>query len=371
MSSPDRGPSPPSASATAGSIARREQVAAMRKEILDHPVVREGSAALTERLDDANEFVAKFMEASVVGDVTPKSHVSWFNHAASLFVGFSVSKTLVAPLERFRMLQQVGRISNQRKELTLKNWRSFQMLQREVGLPGLYRGNLVNIARSLPTCFVPFASYDAFKQLLYVPGVAAVEVSTVTKLFVGGISSAFFLLVTYPLDFMRTRIACDSYLGRQPYQYESVLSCYQSAIKDVGYPGLYKGFIPAVLWTIPYTSVAFTAYENLKTKFGADQRLSWRTMLAGGIAGAYAEAIAYPLDTLQRRMIMDGVRPLYQSTSSSQDFMEVGMQIFENEGFLGFYRGMLPNMLRSAFQMSAMFCVYELCNGGKSSSILP
>ena len=82
-----------------------------------------------------------------------------------------------------------------------------------------------------------------------------------------------------------------------------------------------------MLWTVPYTAVAFTAYDELKHKFGAGDELTWKTMAAGGIAAAYAEAVAYPLDTLQRRMIVDGVSPHYYKTSEKRGLGEVALQM--------------------------------------------
>ena len=324
---------------------------------------------LTERIKDAEVLVRDFIKASrVKGDVKPKVELSWVNHAFGLFMGVGISKTIVQPLERFRMLMQTSRVSNQRKILPIRGWTSFLELYKEVGVTGLYRGNVATIARSLPTCLVPFASNDAFKQLLYIPGVTATDVSLFTKFLVSGSASFFFLLVTYPLDLIRTRMICDSFLQNQPYKFVSGIHCGRDAIErgNAGWRGLYRGFTAAVLWTVPYTAVAFTAYDELKQKFGAGEELTWKTMAAGGISAAYAEAVAYPLDTLQRRMIVDGVSPHYYKTSEKRGLGEVALQMWHNEGMLGFYKGLVPNMVRKFFQVGTMFLVYEYIKQGYS-----
>ena len=319
-------------------------------------------SVLTERLKDAELLVRDFIQASrVQGDVKPQVELSWMNHAFGLFMGVGISKTVVQPLERFRMLMQTSRVSNQRKFLPIRGWTSFLELYKEVGFTGLYRGNIATIARSLPTCLVPFASNDAFKQLLYIPGVTATDVSLFTKFLVSGSASFFFLLVTYPLDLMRTRLICDSFLQSQPYNFTSSVHCWKDAVEhgNAGWRGLYRGFTAAVLWTLPYTAVAFTAYDELKQKFGGGEDFTWKTMAAGGIAAAYAEAIAYPLDTLQRRMIVDGVSSQYYKTSEKRGMGEVALHMWHNEGMLGFYKGLVPNMVRKFFQVGTMFFVYE------------
>ena len=64
-------------------------------------------------------------------------------------------------------------------------------MQKNIGTVGLMRGTTANILRSVPLCFIPFG-YDAYKQLLYVPGVTRNDVNFGTRLLFGGISSLFF-----------------------------------------------------------------------------------------------------------------------------------------------------------------------------------
>ena len=125
----------------------------------------------------------------------------------------------------------------------------------------------------------------------------------------------------------------------------------------------------------PYYTMAFTSYDALKLKFNnggdhGDASNSLLThMICGGIAAAYAEAIAYPLDTLQRRIIINGMTPLYkpqpqqitESIVGPFGLTSMAHSIWIQEGILGFYRGLLPNMVRSFFQMGCMFMVYQNC----------
>ena len=118
--------------------------------------------------------------------------------------------------------------------------------------------------------------------------------------------------------------------------------------------------------------MAFTSYDSLKFKFntGGNENNSLSTnMFCGGIAAAYAEAIAFPLDTIQRRIIINGMTPMYKSqpaliskTINGQfGLTAIAHSIWVQEGVLGFYRGLLPNMARSFFQMGCMFMMYENC----------
>ena len=329
----------------------------------------------------AEEIVKRFVDEhnSVSGDVKIENlNLSWLHHSGALTIAFGTSKILVNPLERFRMLMQVQPVINTNlveRKFKVRGWNHLARMHKEIGTVGLMRGTGLNIMLSAPLCFVPFASYDAYKQLLYVPGVTRSDVNFGTKLLFGGISSLFFLGVTYPIDYVRTRIACDSYRHSMKLTYSSVAQCARDTIQKAGWKGLFSGILPAALWTIPYYTIAFTSYDALKLKFNngedhGDASNSLLThMICGGIAAAYAEAIAYPLDTLQRRIIINGMTPLYkpqpqqitESIVGPFGLTSMAHSIWVQEGILGFYRGLLPNMVRSFFQMGCMFMVYQNC----------
>eukprot|EP00943_MAST-04B_sp_MAST-4B-sp1_P002776 g2776.t1 len=333
---------------------------------------------IEETQRSAEEIVKRFVQKhdSVSGDVKVENlNLNWVHHSGALLLAFGTSKMLVNPLERFRLLMQVQPVisSNVERRYKVRGWNHLVRMQQEIGTAGLMRGTSLNILRSVPLCFVPFASYDAYKQLLYVPGVTRNDVNFGTKLIFGGLSSLFFLGLTYPIDYVRTRIACDSYRQGTDFTYDNSSACARETIKAHGWKGLFKGIVPAAIWTIPYYTIAFTSYDALKLKFktgaGSENNNLFTNMLCGGIAAAYAEAIAYPLDTIQRRIIINGMTPMYKSQPALFNktingpfgITKIAHNIWINEGVLGFYRGLLPNMARSFFQMGCMFMMYENC----------
>jgi hypothetical protein len=70
----------------------------------------------------------------------------------------TVAKTVVAPLERIRILYQTG-------EATGKFWGNVNLVIRREGVTGLWRGNWVNCLRVFPSRGILFSTNDKYKNL--------------------------------------------------------------------------------------------------------------------------------------------------------------------------------------------------------------
>lgn len=68
----------------------------------------------------------------------------------------------------------------------------------------------------------------------------------------------------YPLDLACTRIATDSSLPGQARTYGTIRSCLADTFMTEGVRGLYKGMGLSLLVVVPYLSISFTAYDQLK-----------------------------------------------------------------------------------------------------------
>lgn len=78
-------------------------------------------------------------------------------------VAGAVSRTLVSPLERLKILQQIQ--SAGREEYRLSVWRALVKIGREEGLRGFLRGNGTNCIRIIPYSAVQFGSYNLYKKV--------------------------------------------------------------------------------------------------------------------------------------------------------------------------------------------------------------
>lgn len=94
---------------------------------------------------------------------------SWASQAivASFLAGGiagAVSRTVVSPLERLKILLQVQ--SGAGSEYKNGIWRALQKIWREEGMKGMLAGNGTNCIRIVPYSAVQFGSYNAYKPLV-------------------------------------------------------------------------------------------------------------------------------------------------------------------------------------------------------------
>ena len=191
---------------------------------------------------------------------------------------------------------------------------------------------------------------------------------------------------------------------------------------------MYRGVSLSLISSVPYATVALTSYDNLKGRYEraavkaketgsgspgssdastADRLLGKHrkhSIMAGSISFTFASAMVYPIDTLRRRLIVDGSpghhRRLYApaggggaemkstSATSSRAFstqtlgrqsstggvesvaeswstrgpepVRAALKVWSEEGIIGFYRGLVPSLVRGMPRAAIMFFVYDV-----------
>ncbi|KAJ2018333.1 ADP/ATP carrier protein, partial [Coemansia sp. S610] len=127
-------------------------------------------------------------------------------------ISAGVSKTIVAPIERVKLLLQVQASSDQ--IAADKRYKgivdAFRRIPAEQGFGSFWRGNLSNVIRYFPTQALNFAFKDKYKAMFpkYNPNTDFWKFFG-ANMASGGMAGATSLLFVYPLDFARTRMAVD------------------------------------------------------------------------------------------------------------------------------------------------------------------
>ena len=76
----------------------------------------------------------------------------------------AVSRTVVSPLERLKILLQVQ--GGARSDYKMSVWKALQKIWREEGMKGMLAGNGTNCIRIVPYSAVQFGSYNIYKPLV-------------------------------------------------------------------------------------------------------------------------------------------------------------------------------------------------------------
>lgn len=263
-------------------------------------------------------------------------------------VSAAVSKTLVAPIERVKLLLQV---QDSNKNIAPENRYKgigdcFSRVQREQGFASFWRGNLANVIRYFPTQALNFACKDFYKKYLnpYNPK------KEPFKFFIGncasgGAAGATSLCFVYPLDFGRTRLAADVGSGKAR-EFNGLADCLVKIAKSDGPIGLYRGFGISVVGIIAYRASYFGMYDTGKQLLFSDPKkvpflINWAFAQFVTVTAGVA---SYPLDTVRRRLMM-------QSGKTGADIQYHGTldcfrKIAAQEGPRAFFKGSLSNVIR-------------------------
>ena len=81
-------------------------------------------------------------------------------------VAGAVSRTVVSPLERLKILYQIQ--SAGRTEYQLSIWKALEKMYKDEGWRGFMRGNGTNCVRIIPYSAVQFSAYSVYKKVSHI-----------------------------------------------------------------------------------------------------------------------------------------------------------------------------------------------------------
>ncbi|KAL1646369.1 hypothetical protein SLS58_003329 [Diplodia intermedia] len=285
--------------------------------------------------------------------------------AASFIAGGvagAVSRTVVSPLERLKILFQVQ--SHGRNEYKMSIGKALAKMWREEGWRGFMAGNGTNCIRIVPYSAIQFGAFNFYKRFFEdAPGV---PLNPYQRLICGGFAGITSVTFTYPLDIVRTRLSIQSasFEGLSskakkelPGMWGLLITMYKN---EGGFFALYRGIIPTIAGVAPYVGLNFMVYETMRNIFtpeGNENPGVLGKLGAGAVSGAVAQTFTYPFDVLRRRFQINTMSGMGYQYKSIWDALTT---IVRHEGFRGLYKGIAPNLLKVAPSMASSWLSFEL-----------
>ncbi|KAG2272258.1 hypothetical protein Bca52824_066813 [Brassica carinata] len=251
-----------------------------------------------------------------------------------------VAKSAAAPIERVKLLLQnqgemikTGHLTRPYTDLG----NCFVRIFREEGVLSFWRGNQANIIRYFPTQASNFAFKGYFKTRLG----CSKEKDGYLKWFAGNVASrsSTISLFLYHLDHARARLGTDakecSVSGKR--HIKGMVDVYRKTLSSDGVKGFYRGFGVSILGITLYRGMYFGMYDTIKPigNFLASFLLGWSITTFVGV-------IAYPFDTVRRRMMLTSGQPVKYMNA-----IHALREIMKYEGFSALYKGVTANVLLS------------------------
>eukprot|EP00198_Chlamydomonas_reinhardtii_P001041 XP_001690376.1 mitochondrial substrate carrier [Chlamydomonas reinhardtii] len=156
------------------------------------------------------------------------------------------------------------------------------------------------------------------------------------KVFLSGaLSGAISRTATAPVD--RLKMLLQTHDGAKGL---SLRQGWQKMMAEGSIKSFFKGNGANVVKIAPETALKFTLNDSIRSIVAQDPdkvRLRERA-ISGGISGAIAQGLLYPLDTIRTRL---AVSP----TNTYNGILHAAYRIRRDEGVAAFYRGLTPSMI--------------------------
>ncbi|TYI17883.1 hypothetical protein ES332_A07G054200v1 [Gossypium tomentosum] len=263
----------------------------------------------------------------------------------------AVSRTATAPFDRLKVVLQVQTTRTSILPAVTK-------ILKEEGLLGFFRGNGLNIVKVTPESAIKFYTFEMLKDVIGEHmGDNKGDISAGGKLVVGGVAGAVAQSTIYPMDLVKIRLqTCTSEGGKAPHLGKLTRDIWVQE----GPRAFYKGLVPSIFGIIPYASIDLTVYETLRdfsrTHILQDSEPGPLVNLCcGAISGALGATCIYPLQVIRTRM------QAQRTTSDTvyNGISDVFWRTYGKEGYRGFYKGLIPTLLKVVPAASISYLVYE------------
>jgi len=281
-------------------------------------------------------------------------------------VSGAVSKTITAPLEKVKLAIQNQDsnpriLSGEMKRYTGMG-NCFTRHISELGATSLWRGNVANCVRYVPTAAFNLMFKDTLKSIF--PKVnpkedfnkfAAVQIAS------GALAGGLTNTLVYPLIYVRTVLGAD--LGKVK-KYSNMVDCLSKTVKEGGVLSLYNGIGPSSIGIVVYRGVQFGLQDTIKAFNPYQKDLSiigvTSKFIVAQIAVSVSGIAAYPFDTLQRRLQIEASKPKAEQMYNGMS--DCFSKILQAEGPKGFFKGAAANILRGTGAAIVLVMYDEIMN---------
>ncbi|KAL2156644.1 hypothetical protein VTH82DRAFT_1389 [Thermothelomyces myriococcoides] len=239
-----------------------------------------------------------------------------------------------------------------------------EIVRKETPL-GLYKGLGAVLTGIIPKMAIRFTSFEWYKQLL---SDKHTGVLSGQSLFLAGLAAGVTeaVAVVTPMEVVKIRLQAQHHSMADPLdvpKYRNAAHALYTIVREEGAGALYRGVSLTALRQGSNQAANFTAYTYLKEwlyqwqpEYKGGNLPSYQTTIIGLVSGAMGPLSNAPIDTIKTRLQKMKAE---EGTTALQRITKIASDMFKQEGFHAFYKGITPRIMRVAPGQAVTFTVYE------------
>ncbi|XP_069107187.1 solute carrier family 25 member 32-like isoform X2 [Argopecten irradians] len=286
-------------------------------------------------------------------------YVKW-EHLLAGVSGGVIATLVLHPLDLVKIRFQVheGSVATISRPKYNGIFDAFLQIIRKDGVTGIYRGVVPNVWGAGMSWGFYFLFYNSIKTWMQ-DGDPRMNLGPAKHMLAASEAGFLTLILTNPIWVVKTRMCLqyDKQTTGPSNNYKGMLDALGRIFKTEGFRGLYRGFLPGV-FGISHGAVQFMAYEEMKTQYNIyrERHLDYRLKSLEYIVFAALSKIIAASTTYPYQVIRSRLQDQHRHYNGNLDIIR---QIFRYEGWRGFYKGLLPSLLRVTPACCITFVVYE------------
>ncbi|EGR33973.1 mitochondrial carrier protein, putative [Ichthyophthirius multifiliis] len=169
----------------------------------------------------------------------------------------------------------------------------------------------------------------------------------ISQKILGGFFSVFIVqLFTFPFENIRMRLICEQSDYTQQRYFNGSWDTFRKLSKQEGISSFYRGFLANNIHLFFYYGTSQLTYNFLieRTNDNFQDFPIFKFIGFAGISGSVSSTVTYPLDTIKKKLMINGGFGFYQEYKGISDCIQ---KIWKQESIGGFYRGFLINVFKN------------------------
>jgi len=287
------------------------------------------------------------------------------NLAAGGIAG-AVAKTITAPMEKVKLAIQNQDSNPKIISGEMPRYKGmgdcYVRHIKELGVASLWRGNVANCIRYVPTAAFNLAFKDNIKRAFpkYNKNTDFGKFA-MSQIGAGAAAGGATNTLVYPLIYVRTVLGAD--IGKVK-KFNGMGDCLVKTAREGGVLSLYNGIGPSTVGIVVYRGAQFGLQDIVKAFNPWQQEVSVRGLVSKFCVAQLAVSVsgicAYPFDTMQRRLQIEASKPADEKIYNGM--ADCFKKILKKEGPKGFFKGAFANILRGTGAAIVLVLYDEIMN---------